>query len=433
MNLQVEILETHEARMTIGVDASDVEKARRDVAREMSKQVRIPGFRPGHAPTAAVVRAMGGEEAFMAEVTNKLANDLYPAALDEAKIEPYGPGRIDDLKAEPFALIAVVPLEPVIDLKEYKSIRLPAPEVSIDEAELQEQLSYIREENAIVTEAERPVEMGDLIEGTIVGMSGDEEVLRSQSRRGMVVDAKRMNVPGLAEAIVGMSAGEHKDVQVTFPEDHETEALRSKVVDVHIEVTRVSGRVLPELNDELAQAASAFSTIAEMIEDVRKQMLSYKQRQADSDYSLLVLDAFADLADVKAPPAFFEDRLSDLLQDFKEDVKRDSGLPWEEYLAMQNKDEAAVREELRPQAERRGKRGLVMREIGRAEALVVSEDEVAQEVESTAVRYGSRQSEVRKLLADRNTRDSVRNNLMSGKVMSCMVAIAKGEAAQVQA
>ena len=144
MNLQVEILETHEARMTIGVDASDVEKARRDVAREMSKQVRIPGFRPGHAPTAAVVRAMGGEEAFMAEVTNKLANDLYPAALDEAKIEPYGPGRIDDLKAEPFALIAVVPLEPVIDLKEYKSIRLPAPEVSIDEAELQEQLSYIK-------------------------------------------------------------------------------------------------------------------------------------------------------------------------------------------------------------------------------------------------------------------------------------------------
>ncbi len=429
MNLQVENLDTHEARITIGIDASDLEKARRDVARDLNRQVRIPGFRPGHAPMAAVIRAMGGEDAFMAEVTNKLANDLYPAALDEAKIEPYGPGRIDEMKADPLSLVAVVPLEPVVDLKEYKSIRLPAPVVEVTEQELQDNLNAIREEHAVVTEVERPAEMGDLIEGTIVGMLGEEEVFRSQARRGMVLDPKRMNVPGLADAAVGVGIGDHKVVELTMPDDYENEELRGKTITVHIDVTRVSSRALPEANDELAQTASAFSTYAEMVEDVRKQIATYKQRQADSEYSLQVLDAFAALAEVKAPQAFFEDRLTDLVQDLKEDVKRDFGLPWEEYLTMQSKTESSVRDELRPQAETRGKRGLVMRELGRIENVAVTDDEVAAEVEGTALRYGSRQSEVRKLLADRDTRSSVRNNLLSGKVMSRMVAIAKGEAA----
>lgn len=428
MNLQVEILDTHEARMTIGIESSDLEKARRDVARDLNRQVRIPGFRPGHAPMAAVIRAMGGDEAFMAEVTNKLANDLYPAALDAAKIEPYGPGRIEEMTAEPLALVALVPLEPVVDLKDYKSIRLAAPVVEVTEQELQDNLNAIREQHAVVTEVQRPAEMGDLVEGAIVGTVDGQEVFRSQSRRGMVVDPERMNVPGLADAVVGTSAGDHKHVDLTMPEDYENEELRGKTIDVHIELTRVSSRALPEANDELAQTASSFTTYAEMVEDVRKQIQAYKQRQADSEYSMQVLDAFAALAEVKAPPAFVEDRLRDLLQDLKEDVKRDFGLPWEEYLTMQSKTEDAIREELRPQAEMRGKRGLVMRELGRIEAISVTEDEVAAEVEGTALRYGSRQSEVRKLLADRDTRSSVRNNLLSGRVMSRMVAIAKGEA-----
>jgi trigger factor len=433
MNLQVENLESHEVRLTIGVEQDAVEKARRDVARELSKQVRIPGFRPGHAPIAAVIRAMGGEEAFAAEVANKIASDWYPKALDQAKIEPYGPGSIEDVKSDPFALIARVPLDPVIDLKDYQSIRLPVPEIVVTDEEIKDQLDHIREENAVVTLAERPAEMGDLIEATIVGMSGGEEVFRSQARRGIVLDAKRIGIPGLAEAIVGVSAGEHKDAQITIAEDHESEALRGKTIDVHIDVTRVSSRMVPELSDELAQAASSFSTLAEMTEDVRKQTAAYKQRVADQDYAVSALDAFAALAEIKVPPAFVEDRLNDLLADYKEDIRRDSGMPFEEWLKLQGKTEEQVREELRPDAERRGKRGLVMRELGRLENIDVADDEIAAEVENTALRYGSRQSEVRKLLANQDTRSSVRNNILSNKVMARMVAIAKGDAAAAPA
>lgn len=427
MNLQVEPLDTHEVRMTIGVEDADVEKARREVARDLGKQLRIPGFRPGHAPMPAVIRAMGGEEAFTAEVANKLADTSYPKALDEAKIEPYGPGSIEDVKTAPFTMIARVPLEPQVDLKDYKSVRLPAPVITITDEEIADQLEYMREEQAIVELAERPAQVGDLVEATIVGKTGDEEVFRSQSRRGLILDAKRMNIPGLLEAVVGVSAGEQKDVQLVIPDDFENEALKGKTIDVHIDLTRVSGRALPELSDELAQAASKFSTLAELRDDLRAQTTDYKARLAEQDFANSALDAFTALATVKFPPAFAADRTRDLLEDYKQDIRQESGMPFDEWLKVQNKTEQQVLEELRPQAETRGKRGLVMRELGRAENLQVSDDEIAAEVETTAMRYGSRQAEVRKLLANQETRSSVRNNILSNKVMARMVAIAKGE------
>lgn len=430
MNLQVDPLDTHEVRLTITVEDETVNKARRETARELAKQVRIPGFRPGHAPMAAVIRAIGGEQAFDAEVVDRVARDVYPKALDEAQIEAYGPGQIEDVKQSPYQLIARIPLEPKVDLKDYKSIRLSAPQIAVTEDEIEQQLQFLREENAVVQLAERPAETGDLVEGTVEGKlrDGDVEVFHLHPRRGFVLDDERIGVPGLAPLIVGMSAGEHKETTLTLPDDFDNESLRGKELAVSIDVERVNSRMLPDISDELAQAASSFATLAELRDDLRQRLSQYKQRQADQEYSVQVLDAFTELADAKYPPAFVDDRLSDLFQDFKEDVKETEGLPFDEWLKVQGKTEQQMRDELRPNAEQRGKRGLVMRELARAEKLNVNDDEIAAEVELTAMRYGNRQAEVRKVLAQEQTRNTVKNNLLSNKVLDQMVKIAKGEA-----
>ena len=242
-----------------------------------------------------------------------------------------------------------------------------------------------------------------------------------------MLDVDREPLPGLSALIVGMSAGEHKDAMLTVPDDFDEESLRGKQVDVSIDVLRVSGRTLPDINDELAQAASSFSTLAELREDLRRRLTEYKQRQADQEFATQVLDAFTALADVRYPPAFIEDRLDDLLKDFKDDVKEVEGLPFEEWLKVQGKTEQQVRDELKPLAEQRGRRGLVMRELARAEGLDVSEEEIAAEVEFTAMRYGSRQSDVRKVLAREDARSALKNSILSSKVISRMVQIARGE------
>jgi trigger factor len=167
--------------------------------------------------------------------------------------------------------------------------------------------------------------------------------------------------------------------------------------------------------------------LAELREDLRRRLTEYKQRQADQEFATQALDAFTALAEVRYPPAFVEDRLNDLLQDFKDDVRETEGLPFEEWLKVQGKTEQQVREELRPIAEQRGRRGLVMRELSRAEGLNVSEEEIAAEVELTARRYGSRQADVRRVLAQEDTRSAIRNNILSSKVLDRMMRIAKGE------
>jgi trigger factor len=427
MNLQVEPLDTHEVRLTITVEEDVLNKARRDTAKNLAKQMRIPGFRPGMAPQAAVIRAIGGEEAFNAEVIDQVAREVYPKALDASGIEPYGPGAIEEVKQDPYQLIARIPLEPAVDLKDYKSLRVPFPEITVTDEEIEQQLQYLREENAVVQQVERPAELGDLVEAHIHGHAGDEEVFHSNNKRGVVVDDERFGVPGLAAMIVGMSAGEHKEGSLTMPEDFGVEGLRGKDVHVHIDVSRVSSRTLPEINDELAQAASSFSTLAELREDLRKNLQNYKERQATQEYAVQVLDAFTEQAEVKFPPQFVEDRLNDYLADFKEDIREQEGMPFEEWLKLQGKTEKDVKDELRGTAEARGKRGLVMRELGKAEKLDVSDEEIAVEVEMTAMRYGQRQDEVRRLLAQQDTRSTVKNNILSNKVMDRMVRIAKGE------
>ena len=426
MNLQVESLDTHEVRMTISVDDAAVDKARRSVARKLSKQYRIPGFRPGHAPTATVVSAVGADT-FASELTNEIASDVYPKALEESGVEPYGPGAIEEVKNDPYQLIVRVSLDPVIDLKDYKSIRLPFPDVSVADEELQQQLDGMREENAIVEKVERPAQLGDLIEAHIIGKVGEEEVFHNHTNKGIVLDAVRIGVPGLADLIVGMSAGEKKTSQLTFPEDYGNEQVNGKTADVEIELNRVSSRTLPDMDDVLAQTMGKFDTVDALRDDLRKQMTEFKTSQANRLFVNQSLDAFAALAEVKMPPIFIENSLNEVIDDLKDDIKEQERLPFDEWLKLQGKTMDQIREEYRERAVQRGLRGLVMRQFARVEQLDVNDSEVAREIEFTAVRYGGRQKEVRKLLQQSDTRNTVANNILSSKILSRMAAIARGE------
>jgi len=429
MNLQVEPLENHEVRITITVDDDAVTKARRAVLRDLSKQVKIPGFRPGHAPESTVISSVGADY-FESELANKVAGDVYPKALDEAKIEPYGPGSIEDVKKEPFQLIVKVPLEPSVDLKDYASIRLPFPEIAVTDEEIEQQIQAIREDNAIVEKVDRPAQLGDLVEGSIAGHDEEtgEDVFQSNSKRGFVLDEERMGIPGLAALIVGMSAGDHEHKALVFPSDFATEALRDKKVEVHLEINKVSSRVLPEADDSLAQTVGSFDTLAALRDDLRKRILEHKTQQANRDYANQALDAFAAAAEVKMPPAFLADRLNDLMTDIKQDIRDEEGIPFDEWLKLQNKTEEQFREDYKDTARQRAVRGLVMRELATAERVQVTDNEMAAEVEYTVQRYGNREKEVRRLLQQDDTLSTVKNNLLSNKVLSRIVAIAKGEA-----
>jgi len=425
MDLQVETLETHEARITINLTEEALALARREVARKLSKQVRVPGFRPGMAPINVVVAAVG-EQAFANELADELGSKFYATAIDESKVEPYGPGQLEDIKTAPPQMIVRVPLEPTVDLKDYKSIRIPYTAAVVTEEDVESQLQYVREDNAIVTLEERPAQLGDLIEADVEVEAEGKEVLHNH--RPIVLDDAKMGLPGLADAIVGMSAGEHKDAALTLPDDIADESLRGKTATAVIDVKRVSSRQLPELNDELAQTAGSFDTLSDLRADLRNRLLEYRTRTAESQYQNQVLDTFASLSQVSFPPIYIEDRLKEMIEELKDEVKRDERMPFDEWLKIQNKTEAQVQDEMRPNAESRARRGLVMRELARVENLQITDSEIASEVERTLSQYGSANTvELRRTLMRTENLRTIQNNILSNKVLRMMADIARGD------
>ncbi len=425
MDLQVEKLETHEARITISLTDEAIAKARREVARKISKQVRVPGFRPGMAPINVVVSAVG-EQAFANELADELGSKYYAEAIDESKLEPYGPGQLEDIKTDPPQLIVRVPLEPTVDLLDYKTIRVPYVAPVVTDEEVESQVQYVRDENAIVTLVERSAQLGDLVEADVEVTAEGKEVLHSH--RPIVLDDAKIGLPGMADAIVGMSAGEHKEVAITLPEDIADEAMRGKVATAVIDVKRVSSRELPEANDELAQTVGSFSTLEELRNDLRNRLVEYRNRTSEQQYQNQVLDTFTGLSQIAYPPAYIEDRLNEQLEELKSDVQRDERMPFEEWLKVQNKSVEQVREDIRPNAIARARRGLVMRELAQKESLRVTDAEIAAEVERTLSQYGNvSTAELRRTLLQAENLRSIQNNILSRKVLQEMARIAGGE------
>lgn len=425
MDIQVETLETHEARITITLTEEAIALARREVARKISKQVRVPGFRPGMAPINVVVAAVG-EQAFTNELADELGSKFYAKAIDESNVAPYGPGQLEEIKTAPPQLIVRVPLEPAVDLKDYQSIRVPYAAPVITEEDVQSQLQYVSEENAIVTLVERPADRGDLIEADIKVEAEGKEVMHNH--RPIVLDDVKIGFSGLADEIVGMSAGEHKEATVTLPDDIANESLRGKQATAVIDVKRVSSRQLPEINDELAQTVGSFNTLTELRDDLRNRLLEYRTRTAESQYENQVLDTFASLSKVLYPPVYIEERLKEMIDELKEEVKRDERMPFDEWLKVQNKTEAQVQEEMRPNAESRARRGLVMRDLARVENLHVTDAEIASEVERTISQYGSANTaELRHTLMRNENLHAAQNNILSSKVLRRMTEIARGD------
>ncbi|HEY3289851.1 MAG TPA: trigger factor [Anaerolineae bacterium] len=430
MDLQVENLETHEARIIITLTEEALAQARREVARRISKQVRVPGFRPGNAPINVVIGAVG-EQAFANELADELGSKYYATAIDESKVEPYGPGQLEDIKTTPPQLVVRVPLEPTVDLKDYRAIRVPyvAPEVT--EADVDQQLEYVRDDNAIVTLQERPAQLGDLIESDVEVEAEGKEVLHNH--RPIVLEDSKVGLPGLADAIVGMSAGEHKVTTVTLPEDIADETLRGKPATATIDVKRVSSRQLPEINDELAQTVGSFNTLAELREDLRQRLVEYRTRNAEQQYQTQVLDTFTSLSQIAYPPIYVEDRLNEMIEELKKEVQRDERMPFDEWLKVQSKTEEQLRTEMRPNAENRAKRGLVMRQVAQAEKLTVTDGEIAAEVERTITQYGSASSpELRRSLMRADNVSAIQNTILTNKVLRHIAQIARGESTEPQ-
>lgn len=430
MKVTSELLQDRQAALTIEVEDERVQQALRSAARRLANKLNIPGFRKGKAPYNVVLRTVG-EEGLYQEVIDELGQQIYREALEESKLEPYGPAQLDDIQLKPLVFKMRVPLHPVVDLGDYRSLRVPYTPPQVSDQAVDEVLKGLQERHVMLEPAgEGPVEPGQVavltIEGKLSQAPDAESIVHEHEISLRVDEATDFPFRGFVQHVVGMKVGEEKSFEFIVPQDDEDQELRGKTVYFTVRLEDLKARVIPPLDDALAQTIGDYETLDALRNAVRGSLLQQMTREVESRYVDECLNKLVEQARVEFPSQMVEQELDRLVERTKRRLQ-DQKMSFEEFLNIKKQTLEQYRAELRPKAENNVRRGLAMSELAMREGLTVTRDEVSVAINFISASYGENAEQVRQSLSSDESRRSLSFSLLSDKVTARLVSICKGE------
>ncbi len=443
MKIETTPTENHEITLTIQVENEEFERAKRRAARKLARGIKIPGFRPGKAPYNVVVRHVG-EAAVIEEAIDQLADELYPKALEEADITPGAAGILEEItEMDPLTLVFTVPLEPEVTLGDYKDLRLPYEYEAPSEEDVDEYLDALRQQQAVVTTVERPAQEGDIVHIVLNAEwldapEGEETAILKDRHVPVLIESEEADTteewpfPGFSRQVLGLSAGDEKEVAYEYEEEVASETFQGKNVRFHIKVEKVTEREVPEADDEFAQSLGDFDTIADLRATIHELLESQSRSEYDNDYNNRVLDALVEQSEIKFAPATLQRELNALREEFENSLQ-EQGLDLQTYLQFSQQSEEELEEELRKAAEARVRRTLTLFQFSREENVEAEEDEVQQSTMEFLTHLSQQmpEKEFRKMMQNPQSLQSlvgsVMADLINEKAIQALSKIAQGK------
>ncbi|MEW6093349.1 MAG: trigger factor [Chloroflexota bacterium] len=392
MKLDTQSRDDHQVTMTVTLEQSQMESAKHRAARKISERKSVPGFRPGKAPYEVVVRTFG-EGAIVEEAVDLLLDEIYPKALDEAKLEPGASGsleKMEDLDKEP-KFVFTVPLAPKVELGDYRSVRVPYDWQEPGEEEVKKSIQDLRQMYAKTETVDRPIRQGDFVLIDLKGekIKPDNGEAPLIERTGFPVfirtDEKVDEWPysGFAQELLGASASETKTFSYKFPKDHADESLKGQNIKFEVTIKMVRGSILPDLNDEFAKKLGPFENIQALRDALKANLASRSKADYDDEFFAKVIEAIKSSAVIKYAPQTLEHEVGHVMEDIKSRLAR-QGLDLPAYLKSRNTDEEKfVAEEARPTAVKRLERSLLLDEIARVEKIELSKEQLDDSFQQT--------------------------------------------------
>jgi len=367
----------HQLDMTIQLGPERTEQALHRAAKLVAKRAKIPGFRPGKAPYATVLRLFG-QKALLGEIVDDLGQEVFKEALEQEKIDTYGQASLKDVQTDPVSFKLVVPLRPSVELGDYRSLRLAAPEIKVEEADVEAALELARGNRMTWQVVERAAEIGDTVVVDIVG-TVDETPIMDNHDWELVLRAESGWLPGFDEAFVGMSAEEERSFTLTYPEDS---ASRYKGQQVNFQTTlkSVKARVLPEADDEFARSLGDFADVADWRAKTTARLTDERTAEAEREFENSAVKALVEQAAITYPPSALDDAVHEMLHDTERQIGQ-AGYKLDDYLRLQGMTTEQYAEKLRPAAEQRLKGRLVLSKLAEQEQIVVAPEETQAELD----------------------------------------------------
>lgn len=416
--------ENNKAKFTIEFTGEEFESAVIKVYKETKDQFQIDGFRKGKAPRSIIERHYG-EGVFFQDAINDLLGEYYPLALAELDLEVIDRPEMDFSeikKGEGFSVTVTVDLFPVVEVKDYKGVEVEKVKAAIKDEEVDNAIESIRKKNARIVSVDRPAKLGDSVILDYSGFVGDVQFEGGTAERQELKLGSGMFIPGFEDQLVGVSAGEKKDVVVTFPEEYQAKDLAGKEAVFHCLVHEVKEEELPELDDEFAKDVSEFDTLEELRAHHREKLMEYAQANSDNKAKNDVLQKICDANEVEIPEVMIEDEIDRMVNEMNQQLSY-QGLSIAQYLQFMQKEMADFRKDLREDAEKRLKSAIILRSIADAEGLVPTEEEISKELQEMAKAYGMTEEEFRKAIGE--NLNLFKKDIQSKKAMDTVYEKAK--------
>ncbi len=425
MTANVTKLEENKVRLDIEVTPETVRQGVEAKIRELGRQVRVPGFRPGKAPRRVIENRLGRDYIYMEAMQEQLPG-WYSQAVVETDLRPIDQPEIhfdDPLdEEEGFKFSATVEVRPEANLGDYKGVEVPRREVEVSEEEVGASMEELRGQFATLAAVEeRPAEQGDFV---ILDFSGERlaggPLEGAEAEDYMLEIGRGELLPDFEENIVGMNAGGRKQFGVTFPMDYSEESLRGESVLFNVHVKEIKERDLPPLDDEFVKEASEFETLDELRAAMREQLEAAAEQRVDGEFRGRVLDVVAEGAEVDVPDVMVHEKAHEMVDSFERSI-RQQGMEPEQYYQIAGTNHHEFEERVSPDAEDTVKKELVLDAVAAAEEIVADEDEVMHEIGHLAEDSERSPEDIARTLRNNGTYSMLEEEISRQKALDFLV------------
>ena len=389
----------NEATVVVEIDKELMESGVNKAYMKARKNIQIPGFRKGKAPRK-MIETLYGAHVFYEDGLDEIFPEVYDFAIaGQEGFKAIGRPSLADMQISDDNIVTLTlttEVYPEITLGQYKGLEVEKAEASVSDAQVQSELDRMAQNVASTETVERPAEMGDTAN---IDFEGFDNGVPFEGGKGDNFDLKLGSgqfVPGFEEQIVGMTVGEEKDIDITFPEDYHAE-LAGKAVVFHVKLNKVTVTNVPEQDDEFAKDVSEFDSLEELKADIRAKALEKAEKQIQSAFEQAAVEKASENTTVDMPKALVEAELDTQMERFAYQLQM-SGYSMEQYAKMMGGDVSTMRNAFRPAAEKQAKISVTLEKIVEVEGLSVTDEEIEAEFQSLADQYQLELAKVKEMV-----------------------------------
>ena len=413
------------ATVVVEIDKELMETGVNKAYMKARKSIQIPGFRKGKAPRK-MIESMYGAHVFYEDGLEEIFPQVYDFAIaNQEGFKAVGRPNLTDMQISDdnvVTLTLTTEVYPEVTLGQYKGLEVEKAEVSVSDQQVQAELDRMAQNVASTETVDRAAQMGDTAN---IDFEGFDNGVPFEGGKGDNFDLKLGSgsfVPGFEEQVVGMSAGEEKDIDITFPEDYHKD-LAGKAVVFHVKVNKVTVTMVPEMDDEFAKDVSEFDTLEALKADIRAKALEKAEKNAQTSFETACVDKAAENTTVDLPNALIERELDVQMERFAYQLQM-GGYTMDQYAKMMGGDVSTMRNAFRPGAEKQARISVTLEKIAEVENVTVTEEDIAAEIESLAKQYELTAEKVKEMVPAEELNESLKTRKAVQIIVDSAVAVA---------